>query len=36
MADLFRYFGNHDVEGMFHTLEPLHELLDKVILRSVS
>lgn len=23
------YFGDHDVEGMFRTLEPLHELLDR-------
>lgn len=25
------YFGNRDVEGMFKKLQPLHEMLDKVI-----
>ncbi|KAI9793200.1 MAG: phosphatidylinositol kinase- protein kinase tor1 [Peltula sp. TS41687] len=24
-----RYFGDHDIKGMFDTLAPLHELLDK-------
>jgi FKBP12-rapamycin complex-associated protein len=31
MADLtFSYFGDHNVEGMFAVLQPLHDLLDKV------
>lgn len=25
-----RYFGDHDIAGMFATLEPLHELINKV------
>ena len=25
-----RYFGDHDIKGMFDTLAPLHEMLDKV------
>ena len=25
-----RYFGDHDIEGMFATLAPLHDLVDKV------
>lgn len=25
-----RYFGDHNIDGMFATLHPLHELLDKV------
>ncbi len=25
-----RYFGDHNIEGMFATLAPLHALLDKV------
>ena len=26
----FRYFGDHDIEGMFATLAPLHDQVDKV------
>lgn len=26
------YFGDHNVQGMFETLTPLHEMLDKVSL----
>lgn len=29
-ADKQRYFGDHDIEGMFATLEPLHELINNV------
>lgn len=29
-ADITRYFGDHDIEGMFATLAPLHDLIDKV------
>lgn len=29
-ADTKRYFGDHDIEGMFATLAPLHDLIDKV------
>ena len=25
------YFGDQNVEGMFATLEPLHQMLDRVI-----
>jgi len=25
------YFGNHNIEGMFATLQPLHQMLEKVI-----
>ena len=27
---IFRYFGDHNIEGMFATLAPLHDLIDKV------
>lgn len=30
LANIKRYFGDHDIEGMFATLAPLHDLLDKV------
>ena len=29
-ADFSRYFGDKDIEGMFATLGPLHDLLSKV------
>ena len=29
-ANYVRYFGDHDIEGMFATLEPLHEHINKV------
>lgn len=29
-ANSFRYFGDKDIEGMFATLGPLHDLLAKV------
>ena len=25
-----RYFGDHDIDGMLRTLEPLHRMLDEV------
>lgn len=31
---LFRYFGDQDIKGMFATLAPLHEQLDKVRLKT--
>ena len=31
-ADYIRYFGDHDIEGMFTTLEPLHDMVNKVSL----
>ena len=28
-TDRTRYFGDHDIDGMFATLNPLHDLLVK-------
>jgi hypothetical protein len=30
-----RYFGDHNIDGMFATLAPLHDLVDKVSLLRV-
>ena len=30
LSDFGRYFGDHDIQGMFATFAPLHALLDKV------
>lgn len=29
---MHRYFGDNDIDGMFNTLEPLHDMVDKVFL----
>lgn len=29
-ADIARYFGDHDIDGMFATLTPLHDDLGRV------
>ena len=34
-ANSFRYFGDKDIEGMFATLGPLHDLLGKVSSSSI-
>lgn len=31
-ANKHRYFGDNDIDGMFNTLEPLHDMVDKVLL----
>ena len=31
-----RYFGDHNIEGMFATLAPLHDLLKQVSIKSLT